>query len=186
MKELEFESTLRGHPLQFKSTWGLFSPKKIDEGTEQLLKQIELPSPSAEILDLGCGYGPIGLTLAKDVPKGHVTMVDKDFVAIEYAQKNAALNGLKNTTTKLSNAFQHLDPELNFDLIVSNIPAKVGKEMLHYILDESQNRLKESGRLYLVCIAGLKDFMKRELKERFKTVKKLKGSKGYSCFFAEQ
>ncbi len=63
--ELTLNAELRGHAMQFTTTWGLFSPKEIDPGTEILLDCIELPK-NASVLDLGCGYGPLGLTLGKD------------------------------------------------------------------------------------------------------------------------
>ena len=168
--------------MSFNTTWGLFSPKQIDIGTAQLIKQIELPD-NATVLDLGCGYGPIGLTLAKEAETVH--LVDKDFVAVDYSNKNAVLNGLENAKAYLSNGFSHVPDEMRFDVIASNIPAKVGKDMLKQILDDAGTFLVPGGTLYIVVIAGLKDFMKRELKERFGNYKKLSASKGYYCLYAK-
>src|SRR5476651_706153 len=91
--DIVFKTKLRSQDLVFHSTWGLFSPKAIDEGTRLLLEYIEI-SPNAHVLDLGCGYGPLGLTLAKLAPIGEVHLVDKDYVAIEFSSKNADLNHL--------------------------------------------------------------------------------------------
>lgn len=168
--------------MSFNTTWGLFSPKEIDAGTEKLLKQIELPS-DAIVLDLGCGYGPIGLTLAKEAETVH--LIDKDFMAVEHSQRNAVLNGLENTKCYLSNGFSHVPDDMRFDVIASNIPAKVGKEMLKQILDDAETFLAPQGRVYIVVIAGLKEFMKRELKARFGNYKKLSASKGYYCLYAQ-
>ena len=74
-KDIVINITLRGIPLTFHSTWGLFSPEKIDEGTLQLLEKVEVKDGD-NILDLGCGYGAIGITLAKLAPKGMVHMID--------------------------------------------------------------------------------------------------------------
>lgn len=167
--------------MSFNTTWGLFSPKKIDEGTEQLLKQVELPD-DATVLDLGCGYGPLGLTLAKEATEVH--LIDKDFVAVEYTERNAELNGLENVKVYLSNGFSHVPEDARFDVIVSNIPAKVGKEMLRIILEDAHSFLNPGGRLYVVTINGLKAYMKRELKEVFQHYKKLTGTSGYACAFA--
>ncbi|MDX1346141.1 MAG: methyltransferase, partial [Sedimenticolaceae bacterium] len=83
-QEISFSETLKGRQLHFRSTWGLFSPKAIDEGTRLLLEHLEI-EPDDRAIDLGCGYGPIGLTIAALAPLGTVRMVDKDFVAVEYA-----------------------------------------------------------------------------------------------------
>lgn len=178
-EKIKFEATLRGHALRFESTWGIFSPKKIDEGTAALLPQIELPD-NAEVLDLGCGYGAIGVTLGKEA---NVLMVDKDFVAVEFANLNAKANQSKAKAI-LSNGFSHVPKGKRFDVIISNIPAKVGKEMLNIILDDAHTHLKPGGRFYMVTIAGLREFMKRNLKERFGNYKKLKEVKGYACCHA--
>lgn len=167
--------------MSFNTTWGIFSPKKIDAGTEVLLEQIDLPD-NATVLDVGCGYGPIGLTLAKESQEVH--LVDKDFVAVEYSERNAELNGLKNTRSYLSNGFSHVPETMKFDVIISNIPAKVGKDMLNKILDDALFFLNPEGRLYIVTINGLKEFMKRNLKERFGNYKKLKSVNGYACAYA--
>src|SRR5262245_36195002 len=110
-REFSFTATLRGHQLTFHSTWGLFSPKAVDEGTTLLLKHLELPTDAA-VLDLGCGYGPLGLTAAKLVPRGTVHLVDKDFVAVEYAHRNAQANHLPRVQAYLSNGFDQVPPGL--------------------------------------------------------------------------
>lgn len=179
---IEFEAHLREHALKFQSTWGLFSPRKIDEGTRALLEQIELPG-KATVLDVGCGYGAIGVTLGQEAAEVH--MVDKDFVAVDFANQNAKANS-SAAKAYLSNGFSHVPDDLQFDVIVSNIPAKVGKEMLMIILEDAYSRLKPGGRFYMVTIAGLREFMKRNLKELFGNYKKLKDVKGYACCFAEK
>ena len=108
-KDIEFSMALRGQNLRFRSTWGLFSPEGIDEGTRLLIEELEI-SEDATSLDLGCGYGVIGLVMAKLAPQGRVHMVDKDFVAVEYAKKNAEANGVKNAEVYLSNGFSHVRP----------------------------------------------------------------------------
>src|ERR1700683_1634366 len=100
--DLVFNATLGGSDLTFHSTWGLFSPKAIDEGTGLLMGQIQT-NPDSRILDLGCGYGPLGIALAKMTPHGHVTMIDKDFVAINFARKNIDINTVSNAEAYLSN-----------------------------------------------------------------------------------
>lgn len=181
--DLEFSTILRGHELRFFSTWGLFSPKSIDKGTALLLEQIELRG-NENILDLGCGYGPIGISLAKET-SGEVHMIDKDFVAIEYAQKNIQQNHIKKARAYLSNGFRDIEKSIHFDLVVSNVPAKVGKELLLQIIADTKTFLNPGGKFYIVCISGLKEFFKRELKASFGNVKKLKHGHGYACLMAE-
>lgn len=181
--DIAFTANLRGHDFTFHSTWGLFSPKAIDEGTGLLIKHLEVP-PAATALDLGCGYGPLGLVIARLAPQGHIHLVDKDFVAVDFARQNALANHLPNTTAYLSNGFSHVPPEATFDLIVSNIPAKIGGELLSIFLHDAHVRLNPGGRLYLVTISGLKDYMKRHLSGVFGNYDKLGQSKTYTTAMA--
>lgn len=184
-RPLRFDAALAGQRLTFESTWGLFSPREIDEGTRLLLERVQ-PAPDADCLDLGCGYGPIGITLAALAPHGNTLLVDKDFVAVDFANRNAALNGLANARAQLSNGFDQVDPDLRFDLIASNVPAKVGKELLALLLHDARARLKPGGRLYLVTINGLRQFMKRNLTEVFGNYDKLKQGAHYTVAMAER
>ncbi|MFP4279677.1 MAG: class I SAM-dependent methyltransferase [Halochromatium sp.] len=182
---ISFETELRGQRLRLESTWGLFSPREIDEGTRLLLQHVRL-KPEADCLDLGCGYGPIGLTLAALAPQGRTLMVDKDFVAVDFAQRNAARNRLENASSRLSNGFEQVPPEMRFDLIASNVPAKVGKELLSILLHDAHARLRPGGQLYLVTISGLRAFIKRNLEEVFGNYDKLKQGAHYTVALAER
>jgi len=123
--DIVFQDTLRGETLTYHTTWGLFSPKGIDEGSRLLLDHLDVREDD-DTLDLGCGYGPLGLTLARLAPRGTSVLVDKDFVAIDYSRKNASINGITNAEIFLSNGFTQIG-DRRFDLIVSNLPAKTGK-----------------------------------------------------------
>lgn len=181
--DIIFHATLRDQSLVFHTTWGLFSPKQIDEGTRLLLDHIQV-APNATILDLGCGYGPLGLTLAKLAPQGQAHLVDKDFIAIEFTRKNAEVNHLTNTTTYLSNGFAQVPRDQKFDLILSNVPAKIGSELLTIFLHDAYASLNPGGKLYIVTISGLKDYMKRQLTAVFGNYDKLKQSKTYTAAVA--
>lgn len=174
---------LGGVPLELATTWGLFSPRAIDEGTELLAKYIEV-KPTDHCLDLGCGYGPLGLMMAKLSPQGTTHMVDKDFVAIDYANKNAVANHLPNASAFLSNGFDQIPEDQMYDVIVSNIPAKIGDELLTLFLHDAYAHLRPGGKLYIVTISGLKDYMKRRLTEVFGNYDKLKQSKTYTAALA--
>ena len=177
-KDLHIKAISRGHPMQFTTTWGLFSPKAIDEGSKLLLDHLEINSDD-DSLDVGCGYGILGLTIAKETPQGQATLIDKDFVAVDYTQKNIELNKLNNCEAFLSNGFNQVGNR-KFDLIVSNLPAKVGNEMLTLYLHDAYAHLKPGGRFYVVNISGMRDFIKREFKNVFGDYKKMKQGKTYT------
>lgn len=182
-KNIEFEATLCDQAMVFRSTWGIFSPREIDAGTDLLLRYLK-PAEDASIFDLGCGYGPIGLTLAKLAPKGEVLMADKDFMAVEYANQNAQLNGISNAQAILSNGFQHVDKALRFDMVVSNVPAKVGNEMMTLMLHDAHQHMNPGAEIYLVTVNGLRQYIKRNLKEVFGNYKKLKQGPAYTISMA--
>lgn len=177
-QDIIFEAVLREQQLRFHSTWGLFSPRNIDEGTRLLLRYLMVKDDDIS-LDLGCGYGAIGLTIAKMTPKGIVHMVDKDFVALEFARKNAEINGVSNCKIYPSNALSAVG-HVEFDTIVSNLPAKVGRELLYIILSDAKSHLYPGGQLVVVTISGLKDFIKRNFKEVFGNYEKLKQGRNYT------
>jgi len=176
--DLNLVTVQQGHPLTLKTTWGLFSPRAIDEGSQLLLDYLEI-SPADDCLDLGCGYGILGLTMAKCAPQGKTLLVDKDFVAVAYSEKNRQLNHINNAECFLSNGFDQV-PRQQFDLIVSNIPAKVGKEMLYIYLFDALEYLKPGGSFYIVTITGLRQFFKRGFQEVFGHYQKIKQGKTYT------
>ena len=164
--------------LEFYTTWGLFSPRSIDDGSRLLLDHLAL-EPADDCLDLGCGYGVLGLCMARSAPQGHTLMVDKDFVAVDYAERNCRHNKIGNASCLLSNGFEQI-PAQQFDVIVSNIPAKVGKEMLYIYLFDALDYLKPGGAFYIVTITGLRLFFKRGFSEVFGNYEKIKQGKTYT------
>ncbi len=183
-QDIVFSDTLCGHTLQFHTTWGLFSPKGIDEGSRLLLDHIEVHRDD-DTLDLGCGYGPLGLTLARLAPDGNSVLVDKDFVAVEYSKKNAQLNNIQNTKIFLSNGFDQVD-STGFDLIVSNLPAKTGKELYYLYFYDALVRMNPGARFYVVTISGLRKFVARAFKEVFGNYEKIKQGKTYTVALARK
>ena len=184
-RDIVFQETLLGHSLTFHTTWGLFSPKCIDAGTLLLLDHLEV-APDERAIDLGCGYGPLGLAIAKSAPRGHCTLVDKDFVAVEYARKNAVLNGIDNVEILLSNGLDQVPPERRFTLAVTNLPAKTGKEHYYLFFHDIRERLEPGGRFYVVVISGLRQFIKRSFTEIFGNHKKVKQGRNYTVAMAEK
>ena len=177
-KDIVLDIELFDSKLKLHTRWGTFSPRAIDDGTKLLMKYF-----SADIddicLDLGCGYGPIGLALAKHCSRGQIHMVDKDFVAVELANYNAKLNNIVNAKAYLSDAFLQVPCDIKFNQIVSNIPAKVGREQLSMILYDALDALKPGGVITVVTINGLKDFIKNNFKSVFGNYKKIKQGQKY-------
>ena len=170
---IEFEWTLRGHPFRLASTWGIFSPREVDAGTVMLLEEIEVPR-DADCLDLGCGYGPIGLTLAMLAPEGRTTMVDRDYVAVEYANRNAEQNRIPNARALLSNGFEEVPEADRFDLVATNLPAKVGNEMTSILFADAHDRLRPGGEFWLVTLSGMRKYIQRSLEEIFGNYEKVR------------
>jgi 16S rRNA G1207 methylase RsmC len=181
-REIEFTSELRGQRLTFASTWGLFSPKAVDEGTRLLLDRVEV-NPGDRCLDLGCGYGAIGLTLARLAPQGTTVFVDKDTVAVEYANRNVEANGLANCEVVTSNGFDALDGR-TFDLVASNLPAKVGNELLTILIADARAHLARGGRLYVVTLSGMRRFIERTMRGVFGNYEKVKQGRQHTVALA--
>lgn len=182
-KPLTVEDDLQGHRLRFETTWGLFSPKAIDDGTRLLLKHMQVDKTD-QCLDLGCGYGPMGLWMAKQAHQGHATLIDKDFVAVEYSQRNAELNGLANVDVFLSNGFSHIPADARYNVIASNLPAKAGNELFYLYFFDALARLEPGGRFYVVVINGLRKYVARAFVEVFGNHKKLKQGANYTVAMA--
>lgn len=176
---LSIHKNLLNHDLTFKTRWGVFSPRNIDDGTMLLMQHLDI-AKNHKCLDLGCGYGPIGLSVAKSCPEGEVHMVDKDFVAVELANINAKLNNLDNTHAYLSDGFSAVNTDNYFDQVISNVPAKVGREQLSIILSDAFDALKPEGKITFVTINGLRHFIKDNFKAVFGNYKKLKQGQKYT------
>lgn len=130
----------------------IFSPDHIDAGTEQLLYSVPTPPETGNFLDLGCGWGPLALTLAIEAPEASIYAVDVNERALELTTRNAARLGLANITVGLPGS---IEPTVNFDLIWSNPPIRVGKAELHDIMKTWLPRLNVAGEAYLVVAKHL-------------------------------
>ena len=142
-EDIVFTTRLRDRELTFHTRWGLFSPRGIDDGTRLLIDHLDLKT-SDHCLDLGCGYGPIGVVMARIAADGLTTLVDKDFVAVEYAEANAKRNRVSNYRALLSDGFSAMPAEQQFDLVASNLPAKAGNEAYYVMFREAYEHLREA------------------------------------------
>ena len=140
-------------------------------------------TPGDDVLDLGCGYGPLGLWLARLAADGRTILVDKDFVAIDYCRQNALVNRIENTEAFLSNGFDALG-ERRFDLIVSNLPASSGNELFTLWFHDAHKRLRPGGRLVVVTISGIRKFVRRAFHEEFGTYEKVKQGRTHTVSMA--
>lgn len=182
-QDIHFRQEVLGKPFDFVSTWGIFSPEKLDEGSLMLLDYIDFKADDNSI-DLGCGYGVLGMTASRECPNGQHLLIDKDFVAVEYAKINCQKNDLTNAKVQLSNGFYHVDKLLKFSLVMSNLPAKASKEQHYLYLLDAYNAMQSGGRFYVVTINGLRDFMKRSFTEVFGNADKIKQGKTYTVTMA--
>lgn len=145
----EWSFKLKGKMFHFLTDRGVFSRKTVDFGSRVLIETFDWTSlPAGRILDVGCGYGPIGLTLA--AISGHVVeMVDVNQRAVALAQANAKKNHLTEVSIHSSNVYETLE-ETEYAAIVSNPPIRAGKNVVHHILSGAYPLLKEGGTLTVV------------------------------------
>lgn len=162
IKEKVFQENLCGIQISFTSVSGVFSfSEKVDKASVNLIKNFT-PSGSS-LLDIGCGYGAIGLFLKACFPSLKVTMIDINNRALEYTQKNAKTNNLTIEALN-SNLFEALSGRV-FDDIVSNPPIAAGKELNTRLITQSYKYLSDNGSLWLVAFhnkggSTLKEIMK--------------------------
>ncbi|MBW5449185.1 methyltransferase [Cohnella sp. CFH 77786] len=143
-----FETELRGYPLKLTSDAGVFSREGVDYGSKALIRKMEIP-PGARVLDVGCGYGPIGLTAARLAPSGHVVMVDINERAVELARLNAEANGIRNVSFAQSDKLAAVRGQ-TFDVILANPPIRAGKAVVHEIFEQAIDHLNPGGSLWIV------------------------------------
>lgn len=133
--------------LQFITDAGVFSKKQVDFGSNVLIKS--LPPLSGQVLDLGCGYGPIGISIAKLNPEAFVTMVDINKRAVELARQNIELNNITNAKAIQSDGFHAIAGNI-YDAIVTNPPIRAGKKIVYDLFEKSIDHLQEGGNFYAV------------------------------------
>lgn len=148
--EKEISVTLKGNTLTFTTDAGVFSKDRIDFGSQVMIEAIEESVfPNKRVLDVGCGYGPVGIALAKANPSFTVDMIDVNERALELAKKNAALNKVDRVSIFLSSIYDGVK-HTNYGAIISNPPIRAGKETVHQIITEAKDHLAEDGVLIIV------------------------------------
>jgi 16S rRNA G1207 methylase RsmC len=163
--------------LELQADRGVFGSRAVDLGTLTLLREAPAPPPDGDILDLGSGYGPIAITLAKQAPKARVWAVDVNERALELTRANARAAGALNLTAGLPD---EVPPDIRFAAIYSNPPVRIGKLPLHALLQQWLARLAPGGSAYLVVQRNLgSDSLAAWLAAEGYEVHRLKSKKGY-------
>ncbi|WP_100012636.1 class I SAM-dependent methyltransferase [Lentibacillus sediminis] len=140
---------LRGTMYTFTSDVGVFSKNEVDFGSRLLIEEFTEPEKAGDFLDLGCGYGPIGIALADHYPERHIVMSDVNERALELSKENAAHNHVENVAILQSDRFAQLENR-SFAAIITNPPIRAGKQVVHQMFEESAKSLKSGGELWVV------------------------------------
>lgn len=177
-----FTYSYNNHDIELITDAGVFSKGKIDFGSDLLVRTFlnaHPPGPTKHILDVGCGYGPIGLMIAKVSPHHEITMVDVNQRALALAKRNQQKNHIDNVEIAESDGLSQVEDQ-TFDFILTNPPIRAGKSVVHGILNDAYSKLKQDGELYVVIQKkqGMPS-AKKKMQETFDNVEVVEKSKGY-------
>jgi 16S rRNA G1207 methylase RsmC len=142
------KANLRGRNLQFLSSSSVFSKKKIDLGTHVLIDAMELPE-SGSVLDIGCGYGAVGISAAASNPKLQVVMTDVNMRAVRLAKQNIEGNHIRNAQVLYGYLYEPVET-LRFDCVLSNPPVSAGMDIVNAIIAGAPKVLSPGGSLQMV------------------------------------
>jgi 16S rRNA G1207 methylase RsmC len=184
----KFYVEILGEKISINSGSGLFSLKEIDFGTELLIKNAKFPNNSdenAEVLDLGCGYGIIGIALKKHYPNINMTMADINDRAVQVSKQNCDENDVICVVLK-SDIFSA--PELHhkkFDVILTNPPFSAGKKVCIDMIKQSSEHLNQNGTLQLVAPHNKGgESLKKIMLSIFNNVGELAKKRGYRIYIS--
>ena len=171
------EYTYRGIPLRFQTDAGVFSRGEVDTGTRLLLEALP-ETMMGDVLDLGCGWGVIGISIARKWPGTRVWMADVNLRALELSKKNAAANGAAVTCVESDGMAELKDRRL--DAVVTSPPIRAGKQVIYQMFADARAHLKPEGSLFLVIRKqqGAESCI-RYLKTLYASVEKLDRSGGF-------
>ena len=142
----KYETTIAGHAFSFYTDLGVFCKDYLDFGTRLLLETINKDSIEGDLLDVGCGYGPMGIFALKNYSV-KVTMIDVNRRALHLAKRNLKENQVEAIVLE-SDCYQNIDKK--YDVIITNPPIRAGKDIVYKILFGAKDHLKEHGKLFLV------------------------------------
>ncbi|WP_050637547.1 class I SAM-dependent methyltransferase [Candidatus Stoquefichus sp. SB1] len=168
----------RKHQLTFISDFGVFSKERVDYGSRVLLESINISQQQLTLLDVGCGYGTLGIALKKEYPWLNVQMVDVNERAIHLAKESAKYNGVDDVSIYLSHCYENVHD--SFDVIVSNPPIRAGKKVVFEILEKAYDHLNPDGELIVVIQKKQgAPSAKKKMEDVFGNCEILKRDKGY-------
>lgn len=176
-----FQKNIKNIDLKFETESSLFSPNAIDNGTLAMLTAIDF-LPSDKVLDLGCGYGVVGILAGRLIGEEKVVMCDVSERAVEYAKRNAALNGVPDIRILLSNGFQNIK-ENDFTMILSNPPYHADFSVPKHFIEVGFQKLAIGGKM--VMVTKRLDWYKNKLSSIFGGVY-MREMNGYYVFVAEK
>ncbi len=184
-EETSFDATLRGMDFRFVTDAGVFSRDRVDFGSLLLIEAMEI-GPADTVLDLGCGYGPIGMVAARLAPQGFIYMVDINERAAELARRNLAANRIANAEVRVGDGLAPV-AGIAFDAVLTNPPIRAGKATVYRLLDEAYAALKPGGSLWVVVQnkQGAPS-MKRKLQDLFGNVEDVARKAGYRVLRARR
>ncbi len=184
LKIKRIKSMLRGKELEFFTGSGVFSGKRIDKGTEVLIENCKVDNDD-RILDYGCGYGAVGIAVAKAFPESEVIMTDINKRAIKLAKMNLESNSIDNAGVHHISKFQK--QKKYFDVVLLNPPQTAGKQVCFNMIEESQKYLKDNGSLQLVARhnKGGKELSKK-MQKVFGNVKEIAKKGGYRVYASKK
>lgn len=145
----QFSYQLRGKEYTFHTDAGVFSKSEVDFGSRLLIETFQWPEVDGPVLDAGCGYGPIGISLAAEKPERTIHMIDVNDRALSLARENAKTNQIQNVQIYESDRLQNVS-ETNFAAVLTNPPIRAGKQVVFEILQTGFEKLKEGGELWVV------------------------------------
>lgn len=170
---------LRNKDYTFTSDSGVFSKNEVDYGSRLLIEKFQEPDVDGDILDLGCGYGPIGIALANDFRNRKVVMVDINERAISLSKRNAEVNNVINVDVFQSDGFSNLQ-NLTFAAVVTNPPIRAGKKVVHRMFEDAKMHLIKNGELWVVIQKKQgAPSARKKLEELFGMVETVAKDKGY-------
>jgi len=172
---------VKGINMKFNTSNEVFSPQNVDKGTLAMLSVVEF-SDNDKVLDLGCGYGIVGILSAKIVGATNVVMTDIDDKAVKLARENITFNNVEGVSLYQSDGFKNID-EKDFTLIFSNPPYHVDFSVPKEFIEKGFNRLVIGGKIYMVT--KRKEWYKNKLVSIFGGVK-ITEVDGYYVFMAEK
>lgn len=181
----EITYSFAGEKFKFDVGETLFSTFDIDHGTDVLLRAVNAGNPKT-IIDLGCGYGSIGIILAKKYPQAKVTLIDRDLLAIRFTKINIEKNNIQNVEVFGSVGMKQIKNK-NFDLIVSNIPAKIGDNAIteEFILTPVKH-LNLNGEYWFVVVNALNHLIPSVGRKYQLNIKEIKKRNGHTVYVTKK